>query len=206
MRFGLAALLLSASLAQAASLEFRRDGVVVRTIDAATLARTCGLRPIEVDDPYYAARKHYRACPLAAVLAAGFASPAERLEGTDVFFRALDGYMKPSTLSRVREDGGFVAFGEGNGTEGFSKMGRQSLDPGPFYVVWTKPAQRDTHVYPWPYQLASIELGSLEREYPHTAPTGMATDTSAWRGFAIFRSDCIACHASIARAGRSVPS
>jgi len=203
MRFRVAALLLLSSLAQAAALEFRRDGAVVRTIDAATLAKDCGVRTIDVDDPYYTTPKRYRACPLAAVLAVGFAMPAERLEGEDVLFRALDGYVKPSSLARVREDGGFVAFGEAEGSGGFSKMGRQQLDPGPFYVVWTKPAQRDTHVYPWPYQLASIELGSLAREFPHTAPTGVASDAPAWRGFAIFRAECIACH-SVNREGGTV--
>jgi len=203
MRSGVAVLLLLPSLAQAATLEFRRDGAVVRTIEAAALAETCGVRSIDVDDPYYETRKRYRACPLVGVLEAGFGAPADRLDGTDLLFRALDGYVKPSTLARAREDGGFVAFGETDRANGFAKMGRRALDPGPFYVVWTKPGQQDTHAYPWPYQLATIELASVERQFPHTAPAGIATGAPAWRGFAIFRTDCIACH-SVNREGGTV--
>ena len=195
-------LLLLSPSAHAAALEFRRDGTVVRTIDATALAETCGVRTIDVDDPYYETHKRYRACPLAAVLEAGFGTPATRLEGTEVLFRALDGYVKPSSLARVREDGGFVAFSEAD-RAGFAKMGRRELDPGPFYVVWTKDEQENPHAYPWPYQLASIEIGSVEGQFPHTTPAGIETGAPAWRGFAIFRSECIACH-SVNREGGTV--
>src|SRR5262249_18627257 len=57
-------LFLAASTASAASLDFLRDGRLVRTVDDATLARDCGARTITVDDPNYEATKHYRACPL----------------------------------------------------------------------------------------------------------------------------------------------
>lgn len=200
MRIGVA-LLLMTSLAHAASLEFRRDGAVVRTIDVEKLAKTCGVTTIDVDDPYYGEHKHFRACPLMAVLRAGFDSVPESGDD-DVLFRALDGYTRPSTLARVHEDGGFVAFGEGT-TGGFSKMGRAQLDPGPFYVVWTKPTQHDGNVYPWPYQLAAIELANVEREFPHTIPTGLPKDSDAWHGFTIFRNECIACH-SVNREGGTV--
>jgi mono/diheme cytochrome c family protein len=193
MRLRGVALLLLASLAQAGTLEFRREGAVVRTIDGDKLAAACGVRTIEVDDPYYEARKQYRACPLSAVLEQGFGVPVDRLEGGDVLFHALDGYVKPSPLARVREDGGVVAFGEANGP--FTKMVSAGLDPGPFYVVWTKPAQRDAHVYPWPYQLAAIEIADVEKQFPHTIPTGVPDGAPAWRGYTIFRTECIACHA-----------
>jgi mono/diheme cytochrome c family protein len=193
MRFTTAgAVLLAVSLGHAATLEFVRDGTTVRRLDDAALAHACAPRTIEVDDPYYETRKRYRACPLAAVIAAGFGIPADRIDAEDVVFRALDGYAKPSTPARVAEDGGWVAFGEADGA--FAPMGRRALDPGPFYVVWTKPEQRDTHRYPWPYQLATIELTSLAKKFPHTVPERLATGDAGWRGFAIFRSECIACH------------
>ncbi len=193
MRFTTAAaVLLAVSLGHAATLEFVRDGTTVRRLDGDALARTCKPRTIEVDDPYYEARKRYRACPLAAVIEAGFGTPAGRIDTEDVVFRALDGYAKPSPPARVAEDGGWVAFGEADGA--FAPMGRRALDPGPFYVVWTKPEQRDTHRYPWPYQLAAIELTSLAKKFPHTVPEGLAAGDAGWRGFAIFRSECVACH------------
>ena len=205
MRIGVALLLLGCAVAQAASLEFVRDGVVVRRLDVATLARTCGVRTIEVDDPYYEARKRYRACPLAAVLAAGFDAPADRLGAEDVLFRALDGYVKPAALERVREDGGFVAFRELDRPSGFAPMGRRGLDPGPFYVVWTKPEQHDPHRYPWPYQLAAIELASIRTKFPHTVPEGLATTDAGWHGYDIFRTECVACHSMNGEGGSVGP-
>lgn len=194
---------LAASLAPAATLQFLRDGVVVRTLDGATLARTCGIRTIEVDDPYYEGRKQYRACPLTAVVAAGFDAAPDRLDAEEVLFRALDGYVKPASRDRLREDGGFVAFRDLERGEGFAPMGERKLDPGPFYVVWTKAEQRDTHHYPWPYQLAAIELTNVAKRFPHVVPAGVPTGASAWRGYEIFRTECIACHA-VNREGGSV--
>jgi mono/diheme cytochrome c family protein len=183
-----------ASLTHAASLQFIRDGAIVRTLDDAALRAACAIRTVEVEDPYYETPKRYRACPLAAVIAAGFGAPPERLDAEDVIFKALDGYAKPSTLARVAEDGGFVAFGEADRDAGFAPMGRRGLDPGPLYVVWTKPEQRDTHKYPWPYQLAAIELATLAKKFPHTVPEGVRARDPAWRGYEIFRTECIACH------------
>ena len=196
MRWVLAlALLAVPSLARGATLAFLRDGAVVRRIDTAALEHACGVTTIEVTDPYYETAKRYRACPLAKVVEAGFGAPAARLDGEDVVFHALDGYTKPSTVARLDEAGGFVAFGEADRAGGgFAPIGRRRLDPGPFYVVWTGAEQRDTHRYPWPYQLASIELTSLAKTLPHTVPAGVPAGDPAWRGWDIFKSDCVACH------------
>jgi mono/diheme cytochrome c family protein len=204
MRLSLAgAVVLAASLAHAAALEFIRDGATVRRIDGAALANACGASTIEVDDPYYEARKRYRACPLAAVVEAGFGAPVAKLDAEDLLFRATDGYVKPSTPARAAEEGGFVAFGEADGP--FAPIGRRALDPGPFYVVWTKPEQRDTHRYPWPYALASIELTSLAKKYPHTVPDGLGAGDAGWRGFEIFRTECVACHSMNGEGGKVGP-
>lgn len=190
----LALLVFLASQAHAAGLDFVRDGAVVKHLDAADLAKACTLETVEVEDVYYESHKRYRACPLVNVLTAGFGVPPAQLDAEDVLFRALDGYVKPSSLARVTEAGGFVAFQEADRPDGFAPMGRRALDPGPFYVVWTKPEQRDSHRYPWPYQLAAIELTSVPKKFPHTVPQGIPATAPAWRGYGIFRTDCIACH------------
>lgn len=182
------------------TLAFVRDGTVVKSVDRPTLERACGAVTVTIDDPYYGRRKSYRACPLAAVLTLGFGALADaEHEGDDVFFRARDGYVKPASLARVREPGGFVAFADADRAHGddpgWEPIDRRQLDPGPYYVVWEDPARHDSHRYPWPYQLAAIELASYAKRYPHTAPTGLPSDAPAWAGFAIFRSECIACHA-----------
>lgn len=182
-------------VAAAAELRFLDDGTEIRRLDAATLRAGCGERTVTVDDPYYGARRSYRACPLRAVLEQGFGGPLSALDGDDVVFRALDGYARPASAARLAEDGGWLAFADGTRPDGFAPMGRKAIDPGPFYVVWTGAGKNDPHVHPWPYQLVAIERVQLERRWPHIAPAGLPGDAPAWAGFGIFRRECIACHA-----------
>lgn len=182
------------------ALTFLRDGAVVKTLDRAELERACGPVTVTLSDPYYGRQKRYRACPLGRVLALGFGDALTAASrDTDVFFRARDGYVKPTSVARVREPGGFLAFADADRMHGddpgWEPIDRRQVDPGPYYVVWENAPQHDPHRYPWPYQLASIELASYASRYPHTAPTGLPADAPAWAGFAIFRSECIACHA-----------
>lgn len=190
-------------------LEFVRDGKVVARLDHATLARECGVRTVELDDPYYGHTMAYRACPLARVLELGFgASPAE-LAGEDFLLRARDGYVKPAPGKRLLEPGGFLAIADARHATGddpgWQPIDRRQVDPGPYYVVWQDPAQHDTHRYPWPYQLVRIEIAALETQYPHVVPHGVAPTSDAWRGFEIFASDCIACHAVNGQGGKVGP-
>jgi mono/diheme cytochrome c family protein len=180
--------------AMAADLDFVRDDSEVRKIDGATLRADCGEQIVSVDDPYYEAHRSYRACPLRAVLEEGFGAKLDALGDRDVVFKALDGYARPTTVKRLMENGGWLAFGETSQPEGFPPMGAKGIDPGPFYVVWTGADQRDPHVYPWPYQLASIELVDLSRRWTHITPAGLPKDAPAWKGYDVFRNDCIACH------------
>jgi mono/diheme cytochrome c family protein len=173
---------------------------VVKTVDRAGLERACGPVTVTLADPYYGRQKRYRACSLGAVLAFGFgALLATASDETDVLFGARDGYTKPAPMARVREAGGFVAFADADRMHGddpgWEPIDRRQVDPGPYYVVWEDPVKHDPHHYPWPYQLASIEIASYAKRFPHTAPTGLPADAPAWAGFAIFRSECIACHA-----------
>jgi mono/diheme cytochrome c family protein len=172
----------------------------VREIPLAELREECHETRITVPrDPYYEARKTYLACPLAQVFALGFGKRPGALGGVNVFLRARDGYVKPASAELLAEPGGYVAFADADraqgGEPGFAPIDRRQLDPGPFYLVWTGAAQADAHRYPWPYQLAAIEIAPFELRYPHTAPAGESPDSPAWRGFAIFRRECVACHA-----------
>jgi mono/diheme cytochrome c family protein len=189
------ALCLLPLVAAAADLAFVRDDTEVRRLDGAALRAECGEQIVSIDDPYYESRRSYRACPLRAVLEEGFGVTLETLGDRDVVFHALDGYTRPTTAKRLAESGGWLAFGDTSVPEGFAPMGPKGLDPGPFYVVWSGETQHDPHVYPWPYQLASIELADLSRRWTHITPAGMPKDAPAWKGYDVFRNDCIACHA-----------
>lgn len=188
-------------------LRFLRPGAAPVVLDAETLAARCGVETVSLDDPYYGTRKTYRACPLAAVLQLGFGAPIGSFAGQTIFFRARDGYAKPASAALLAEPGGFLALADldhARGDDpGWQPIDRKQVDPGPFYVVWTGAAQQDTSHYPWPYQLTEIELAPIEHLYPHIAPTGVPAGAPAWAGYAIFTSQCIACHA-INREGGTV--
>jgi mono/diheme cytochrome c family protein len=182
------------------ALRFERDGRLVREIPLAELRRECGEARVAVErDPYYGRRKVFLACPLAQVFEQGFGVAPRALGDANVFFRALDGYVKPASAALLAEPGGYLAFAdaEHSGSDGprWEPIDRRQVDPGPLYLVWTGAQQADPHFYPWPYQLAAIEIAPFEARHPHTPPEGEPADSPAWRGFAIFRRECVACHA-----------
>lgn len=184
------------------TITFVRDGAVVRVVDRAALA-SCSIERVEIDDPYYGKPKSFWACPLHEVLAMGFGPAISRALAGDpdsnFFLRALDGFTKPASGAKLAEPGGYLALSDADrgtpGAPGWEPIDRRQVDPGPFYLVWQEPHQRDIHHYPWPYQLATIEIAAFESEYPHTLPNSAAMDSPARAGFRIFRVECIACHA-----------
>ena len=196
----LALLLPAAARADDAALRFERDGALVREIPLASLRAGCGEKQIDVaSDPYYGKPKRFLACPLDAVLRAGFGAWPPADPEASLFLRARDGYVRPTSASQLSEPGAWLAFADadvsGAGELRFEPIDRRQLDPAPFYLVWTGAGQNDPHRHPWPYQLVAIEAAPFESRFPHTRPTGVPADSPTWRGFAVFRRDCVACHA-----------
>jgi mono/diheme cytochrome c family protein len=203
---GLAALVLLALTAQrsvaadyASELHFIRNGAPVRTVDLTTLKAQCQVQTVTIDDPYYQQRKSYLACPISEVLRIGFGDPATALTSQNFLLRARDGYAKPASGTHLTEPGGFVAFADADRMRGddpgWLPIDRKQVDPGPFYMVWQDPQRHDPTTYPWPYQLSTIEIASLDTTYPHVVPRGAEAGSPAYAGYLTFRSECIACHA-----------
>lgn len=180
-------------------LSFHAQGAEVSRLSRERILRDCPLRVVEVDDPYYGRSMRFHACPLAWVVEQGFGREPASLAREMVLFRALDGYKRLAEGPRLGEEGGFLALGDadrGTAAEAvWLPIGRERADPGPYYLVWTGADQGDPHVHPWPYQLASVELVEPDEEFPAILPRGLPRDDSAWRGLAIFRRDCLTCHA-----------
>ena len=206
-----AATLLVASVAHGASTELRflRDGELVKQLDLEMMKANCEVAAVVIEDPYYKKKKSFLAFPLKEVLALGFGKTAKELAKEELFFEALDGYVKPAKGARAVEDGGFIAFADADrskgGVPGWEPIDRRGLDPSPFYIVWARPGQTDTAGYPWPYQLSSIEIVHFETKFPHTLPKSAAAGTAAWKGFATFRAQCLACHSMNGEGGKIGP-
>jgi mono/diheme cytochrome c family protein len=207
-------LLLWASASAAAwggstELRFVRDGAEVGRTDLPALRRACKAVTITLDDPYYGRRKSFRAFALKDVLALGFREPVSALRREEFSLQALDGYLKPASGERLVEDGGYVAFADAELTKGetpaWEPIDRKQVDPAPYYMVWSKPGQVDDEGYPWPYQLAAIEIVSFEKKFPLALPTSARAESPAWRGFRVFRTQCISCHSINGQGGRIGP-
>jgi mono/diheme cytochrome c family protein len=187
-------------------LRFARDGIAKQTIDTEGLVSRCSPVQIQVQDPYYQRLKTFRACPFARVLELGFAKvPLD--PQANVFLRALDGYTQTASVEKLRDSGAHLAFEDLSNPagSGWEPIDRRQVDPAPFYLVWTGAGQQDLHQFPWPYQLSEIDIAPFEREYPHTLPAGLPPRDPAWSGFAIFRTQCVICHAINGEGGRIGP-
>lgn len=194
----------AAAIDERASLAFVRDGKAVRDVPLGDLLRDVKEETFTAYDPYYGHEKTFRALPLADVVRRGFAGVDAPLPDQQYVLRARDGYTVPMPGAKVFEAGAYLAFAD-EAPPGWEPIGPRRADPGPFYLVWRGAGQQDLESYPRPWQLASIEIARFEDLFPHTVPEGLAEGSPAMRGFAIFRENCIHCHAVNREGGRVGP-
>lgn len=175
-----------------AELDFTLRGRAVRSLSKRELAQRIPPERVQGYDPYYEADKTFLALPIAAVLKLGFAGEDVDLAGTHYVLRASDGYTVPMTGEQLVGDGAYLALADVD-MPGWAPIGSQKAHPGPFYLVWKDHPSLESHPRPW--QLVGIEVAKFEDVFPRTAPSGLANDHPAWRGYATFRKRCIKCHA-----------
>jgi len=184
-----------------------------RSLPLSRLRADCAALEVEVDDPYHERRMRYLGLPLRCVLELGFAARggASSLADRTLLLRALDGYTRPVAGKELLAAGGVLAYGEparlasAEASSAFSPIGRRQVDPAPFYLVWTQEGQNDPHDFPWPYQLAEIEVASFEVAFPHTVPAGLEASDPGWKGYTLFQRACAACHSINGEGGRVGP-
>ncbi len=194
--------------AQDAELRFLRGGQEVARVSLAALRDACPAESVAVEDPYYGRRKSFYALPAACVLDRGFRAVPPI--GGNLFLRAADGYVRATRTDPLHGGEAWFAYADAALTAGpdaapvWEPIDRREVDPGPFYMIWSGPGQNDPHRFPWPYQLVAVEVAPLESEYPHLAP-GAAPGTAAAQGFALFRDQCVSCHAINGDGGKVGP-
>src|SRR5215468_8436460 len=188
------------------SLRFERSGEQPHVVKTSELAKKCKAETVTLDDPYYKKPKRYRAWPLRCVLEQGLGTLGPDFATQDVLLRALDGYTRATSGDVLLEPGGYLAFADADRAKGgFDPIDYRQADPAPFYLVWKGAGEKDTARYPWPYQLAEISVVRVEERFPHAVPSGAAADSPAARGFAVFRRNCLQCHAVNGDGGRVGP-
>ena len=192
-----------APAARKAELVFGGAGRDGKTLDLAALLAAIPSETVMQYDPYYNREKRYRALPFARVLELGFAGTSD-LGQKEFVLRALDGYTVPMRGAKAFEPGAYLAY-EDLDAPGWEPIGQQRANPGPLYLVWAGKEQTVLETHPRPYQLASVDLARFEDVFPRTVPKGVAEGDAAWRGFAIFRDQCVHCHAVNRQGGRVGP-
>jgi mono/diheme cytochrome c family protein len=193
----------TAPASRKAALAFGGQGRAARELDLAALLAAIPSETVVQYDPYYNREKRYRALPFARVLERGFEGVAD-LARQEFVLRALDGYTVPMRGAKAFEPGAYLAY-EDLDAPGWEPIGQQRANPGPLYLVWAGKEQTVLETHPRPYQLASIDLARFEDVFPKTVPKGVAEGDPAWRGFAIFRDQCVHCHAINRQGGRVGP-
>jgi mono/diheme cytochrome c family protein len=197
---------LAAAPARAAepAISFLSGDKEVLRATAAELGARRDARAITLTDPFYGKQKHYRAVPIKNLLAEAY-GPAWIEDGVgEFFFEALDGYRFHARVPILTEDGGMLAFADAD-SPSWEEMPKEKIRPGPFYLVWIGAGKTPKNGYPWPWQLASVKSGIVEDEYPKAVPRGAGMKSRAPAGWAIFRRDCISCHAISGQGGSVGP-
>jgi mono/diheme cytochrome c family protein len=181
---------------RAGGLFFRVEGDLLREASREELARTLTLKTLVTENPTTGKKATYQGVDLVDLLTLGFGERWKRYDAVKFFSR--DGYQPLMTRAAILAHRGLVAFRE-EGRDGFSPFRRgqgETVDPGPFWVVWDvidDPAAKSDPWLSWPWQLVGMELVRLDLDFPRAAPPANASE-DARRGFTAFLQHCVKCH------------
>jgi mono/diheme cytochrome c family protein len=206
--FSLLLLVSLAKASEAAAAEvavvFERSGKELKRLTPPQISALVEPKEIKLFDPHHGKAKSYRCWPIKRLMDAVYGKGWGEPPLTEAVLTAADGYASQAQAAKLREDGGCLAFEDLDAEAGrWEPIGRKQADPGPYYLVWTKPEQSAENAYPWPWQLASIDLVSFESRYPEVAPRGAKRGSPEHDGYMTFRALCLRCH-SINREGGKI--
>jgi len=192
------------NITQYPSLKFLISGVIVKDVGLKDLEGNIETHKIKFYDPIYEKEKKYRGFELRDVLQLGFGDEWKNSDYTDIAFEALDGYVAVSSISKLKEPGGYIVFSDLD-FEQWEPISIKEVSPGPFYLVWTGKDQTTNNEYPWPWQLSSINLIKFEDQYSPVFPSGVSKNSSVYKGYEIFKGRCVKCHSMNGEGGKVGP-
>jgi cytochrome c2 len=178
------------------TLQFLDAGQPVQTLTRKDLAEKIPATPLTVENPTTSQAVTYQGAALSALLSQVYGD-RWRSAGL-VKFETRDGYQPVVPVAVINQHAGLMAYADA-GQDRLQVIGDGhggTVDPGPYYLVWENikdsGAKKDPWLQ-WPWQLAKVELTSMEREYPQTAPP-LGASEAVMRGFNGFLSRCAKCH------------
>ncbi|MGH7851065.1 MAG: c-type cytochrome [Thermodesulfobacteriota bacterium] len=180
------------------------SGRAVKEITLSELKSKLETHTIELYDTEYKKPKRYLGFTVQDVLALGFGDELNNPDFTDIAFTALDGYESVSVLPKMKEKGGYIVFADLD-SNNWEPIGKTDASPGPFYLVWTGKDQLPENEYPWPWQIASINIMRFPDQYPLVYPKGAGKDSAAYKGYEIFKGRCVRCHSMSRQGGKVGP-
>ena len=179
------------------TLTLRKNDKVIKIITASELLTISGVGvSVTVDNPTDSKMHTYEGISLSVLLDQVFGRSWRAFD--IVKFVTQDGYQPVIPVKSIIARSGVISAGE-KGYPGFTKLERkngETIDPGPFYLVWENINDKGTGEDPWlswPWQITGIELTSLAREFPRSSPPDLS-GAPAKVGFLAFRQHCIKCH------------
>lgn len=146
------------------------------------------------EDPVFHRKKTYEAVPLVGVLRKIGGYARANAATTQVVFECADGYNPSMPLQKVLSRKAYLALRDADAPAGqdwttvVGKTGEVKT-VAPFYVVYTDVPPAD-ETFKWPYNLVRIRLQPAADELARLHPTGTPE-----RGYALFRTHCLTCHA-----------
>ena len=183
-------------LADESALQFLDASKPVQTFTRKDLAEKIPATSLTVKNPTTSQTVTYQGAALPALLSLAYGDRWKNAEL--VKFETRDGYQPVMPVAVIQKHTGLMAYADA-GADQLLPIGDGhggTVNPGPFYLVWENlkdlQAKNDAWLQ-WPWQLVRIELTSIERQYPRTAPPPGASE-SVLRGFNSYLGHCSKCH------------